>query len=647
VITFKSLSLEDFGPYYGRQGIELAPNGVTIVYGENGSGKTILLNAFRFALFGHLLGRRATASDLNLLVNTDAKAAGRDEFKVTLTFDSDGIPWELTRRYKMKEPSHEPEVSLLKEGVPLGPNETKAEISRLIPETISRFFLFDGELLQQYEELLEVGSKVGDQIKEAIERILGVPVLTTARSDVSELLREANKDLARLAERDDRTRQTAQALMQAETELESFQGNIQELEEQLRGLQAQHEELDSQLRRYDKTSRLMGDRDTVRSEISELEGNKARTEAELGAIAGQLWRPILAPRLRQLSHETALELAQLKTKHEEAVIRERRLEALEQPGAPCPTCGQQVDAGTRAHLLDELRSESESADSLAQKVHKHQGRYEVLAGIMRDTDEDRVRDLVAYLTDAEADLALKRGRLRDLNQQLEGVPEADLRPLTSNLVLVRTSEENTRDRLASQRKQASERSDLITRLRQALDRQGGGGTERARHKADLLTKLEALFSAAEGEYRERLRKEVEERASSIFKSLSHQPQYVGLQINEQYGLTIVHEDGSVVPIRSAGYEHLVALSLIAALHQAAPVGGPVIMDSPFQRLDEEHVENVVANLTQVADQVILLVYRRELERKAVIKQLGSNLRLEYDLRQISARHTEILEKVGR
>ncbi len=629
MITFRSLTLENFGPYKATEGIDLAPTGVTIIYGENGTGKTILLNAFRFVLFGHILGRSSSTSDLNLLVNTEAREAGANEFKVTLSFQSDEVPYELTRRYRISEPPRDPEVTLLRDGVPQGPNEAKAELNRLIPETISRFFLFDGELLQQYEELLRVGSKVGDQIKEAIERILGVPVLTAARSDASDLLREANKELARLAERDDRTRQTAQSLMQAETELENFQKNIQELEEQIQGLSVQHEHLESQLRRYDKTSRLMGDRDRVRSEISDLAASKATAERELGLIAGQLWRAILAPRLRRLSEEAALELTHLKVQHQEAVVREQQMDALQKPGAPCPTCGQNMHEDMRAHLLEQLNTNTGSAESFAHKLRKLQARSDVLIGMVRDAGEDRVRDLLDQLADAEADLASKRGKLRDLDQQLESVPEAGIRDLTNSLVLVRTSEVNTRERLADQRSEAGQRSDIITRLRQALERQGGTTTQQARYKADLLAMLEALFTRAEGDYRERLRSEVEERASAIFRTFSHQQEYVGLRINEQYGLTIVHKDGSDVPIRSAGFEHLVALSLIAALHQAAPVSGPVIMDSPFQRLDEEHVENVVANLTQVAGQVILLVYRRELDREVVIQQMGGTLQREY------------------
>ena len=39
-----------------------------------------------------------------------------------------------------------------------------------------------------------------------------------------------------------------------------------------------------------------------------------------------------------------------------------------------------------------------------------------------------------------------------------------------------------------------------------------------------------------------------------------------------------HKDASREPRRSAGYEHIVALSLVAALQRCAPSKGPIFMD---------------------------------------------------------------------
>jgi DNA sulfur modification protein DndD len=118
--------------------------------------------------------------------------------------------------------------------------------------------------------------------------------------------------------------------------------------------------------------------------------------------------------------------------------------------------------------------------------------------------------------------------------------------------------------------------------------------------------------------------------------------YAGLHINESYGLTIVHRDGRAEEARSAGAEHVVALALMGALQNNAPLRGPIVMDSPFGRLDEGHTSNVVATLPEMAEQVVLLVYESEVGRDRIRELLGSRLTREYELQRVSARRTNIV-----
>jgi len=127
----------------------------------------------------------------------------------------------------------------------------------------------------------------------------------------------------------------------------------------------------------------------------------------------------------------------------------------------------------------------------------------------------------------------------------------------------------------------------------------------------------------------------------LFVQLTSEPEYKGLKINESYGLTIVHQDGTDIPVRSAGAEHIVALSLMGALQRNAPLRGPIVMDSPFGRLDETHTTKVVQSLPSMADQVMLLVYESELDPKQARNELKGKLRKEYRIERVSARHSDL------
>ena len=153
-----------------------------------------------------------------------------------------------------------------------------------------------------------------------------------------------------------------------------------------------------------------------------------------------------------------------------------------------------------------------------------------------------------------------------------------------------------------------------------------------------------MFGAAVERYKADLRGRVEATASKLFLSMTTEKQdYAGLMINEGYGLTIRHRDGRAEEARSAGAEHVVALALMGALQHNAPLRGPIVMDSPFGRLDESHTTNVIRTLPEMAEQVVLFVYEAEVGKARTRELLGRHLLREYHLERVSARRTNVRE----
>ena len=151
-----------------------------------------------------------------------------------------------------------------------------------------------------------------------------------------------------------------------------------------------------------------------------------------------------------------------------------------------------------------------------------------------------------------------------------------------------------------------------------------------------------VFAAAIERYKANLRARVEKTASKLFRSMTtEKDDYTGLTINSNYGLTIRHRDGGAEHHRSAGAEHVVALALMGALQKNAPLRGPIVMDSPFGRLDGGHTSNVIQTLPDVAEQVVLLVYKSEVDKTRMRELLGSALVREYELHRVDSRQTRI------
>ena len=242
------------------------------------------------------------------------------------------------------------------------------------------------------------------------------------------------------------------------------------------------------------------------------------------------------------------------------------------------------------------------------------------------------------------DIATRKDELAELNKQLEEVDEATLRKDKSEYEKTVRAIDAAERSLKKCQDDIGKNRTLAANLQKQLDKHSGGDLDGERNRRNLYSKIHDLFNEAVAAYREQLRVHVEEDATRFFKSLTTEPDYAGLRINQNYGLTIVHKDGEDIPVRSAGAEHVVALCLVGALQNNAPLQGPIIIDSPFGRLDSGHKSNIVRSLPELAKQVVLLVYEDELPAGLAREELKGKLKAEWRLVRQSARHTELARR---
>jgi len=134
-------------------------------------------------------------------------------------------------------------------------------------------------------------------------------------------------------------------------------------------------------------------------------------------------------------------------------------------------------------------------------------------------------------------------------------------------------------------------------------------------------------------FREEQKDRVENTATEIFKQIRSKEDFDRLEINDQYGLSIITKQNTVLnrsEWRSSGEEQLVALSLVGALNKCAQVEAPIFMDTPFGRLDVKHGERVLKYLPNMSKQLVLLVTDREF-REGDEVHLSGNIKTDLTL----------------
>ena len=651
------LSTVNFMPYAGKMTLSFptdSERNVMFVFADNMRGKTSLLNALRWAFYGRALGRHSREILLNDLVNKEAAMAGDWTMEACVTFEADGHRYELRRRATKRSLVSRPtrpedfEVSraLQKDGSVIGDHLIDAEINRFVPEQTSRFFLFDGELLQEYESLLIDGSEQGEQIKMAIEQALGVPTLIRGREDAQTLLKSAQRQQSKDIEKVAGLEKQAERQRSLQTQIDSLERDIEDLNLRLKSTKVDRADLDDFIERtetiYKAKEALVAKKDAQRRNT---ERQDELTANRLGLVR-DAWRDIQRQKLtfrRDRLQEDSGRLA------DAAIERGRiagKIEQLKQSIVTevCNACGQPLHQGQREKAVSEVATLEDKIAGLAVDETQRQS----LAVDVRDLNRLLRPGSISEIEAADRELARLSVELTQIDNEIEKLDDQVKGQDTAEITSKRTRRDSVfreevrleHDIKSSKMNRDKAQKDLEM-LSIALERFPAARSARSSQLVRVASALDRIFTRSIDQLRDDLKSRVELLASSAFKSLTTQDKYSGLRINNNYGLSIIDENGDEVTVRSAGAEQIVALSLIDGLSRAGRTAGPVVMDTPFGRLDLQHRANILKYLPTTTNQLILLVHEGEINKSADMADIGKRIGCLYEIKEVNPRHSRI------
>jgi DNA sulfur modification protein DndD len=663
MMLIERLQVENFGPYYGVNELRLRgqANELVLIHGENMAGKTSLLNAVRWGLYGVAKDRAGDAMPTFKLVNSDAYAEGAARLSVTLYLISREGSAEARIRLRrqrqakreIKNPSADRDfdqhLDVEVDGNILPSSQYDDVVNNLLPERISRFFLFDGELLKEYEELVQDDSSAhAREVKRAIEMILGVPAALNGKDDLSALAGEASRRFNREARKHREFEESAVAADALQDEVERLEKELGVLNTQLgehqTALQICRQELEKHQHLAQSAIALAEVEGELKAtEVTERENRERRRE-----LAKDFWRDVLEPRLKHEIDALDRERDQIALALREQAELERQARehqrALEED--VCASCGQSIPEESRLKArtaLAEVNARLEQIDASAD-----QERHDTLGAVIRRLRDIAPAGVASGIEQIERDLLRLAATSHRLRRRKESI-EHDLHGFDPERFHAHDRERNRLLKLIGETEAAVARTEEeLARKRAELRahertmREKDEPTLRKlRIERDLLTQAESVFEGSIEDLIEELRGDVEREASEIFRELTTDKTYSGLRINENYGLMIVGSNGEVVPVRSAGAEQVVALSLIGALNRLAAKRGPVIMDTPFGRLDRTHRENIMRFVPTLADQVALLVHSGELDPERDLAHVRAAVSAEFEIRHVESTKSEL------
>jgi DNA sulfur modification protein DndD len=424
---------------------------------------------------------------------------------------------------------------------------------------------------------------------------------------------------------------------------------IVELDQDLKEQYKEQVQIEDMMRKTEQFREWQGELDNLLRNVDRNEKTLSNQILEMRSISKDMWRGMLRKRIDEVLTDLRERTNLLENKKNQKTITDKLIDDIKVAiyERSCPLCEQAINENALENLqrrIQDTSSHTGLSEDEKTELFQAKNRIEVLKYMLHDSVRSKVRAIENQITMLSVDIDSDKQKIQELQQRAaEYSGDYDsIRELPINYSKIMQKINN----LTASKKGENEkledlklrRDQLMTQIRKLAS---GADLKEATRKLDLCEQIYQLFESGVSEYRDELRSNVEKDATDLFVSIAGDPDYVSLKINDNYGLSIVHRTGSLVPGRSSGYEHVVALSLIGTLHKNAPLQGPIIMDSPFFRLDKTHKKNIAKTLPKMAGHVILLAYNGEIDRGVAIEELEENLVREYSLQRITSLHTYI------
>lgn len=386
MIVFRNLTMRNFMSVGNvTQALRMDQHGLTLVLGNNldlggdgarnGVGKTTMVNALSYALYGSAL---TNIRKENLLNKTNSK-----NMLVTVEFEKNGNRYKIERGRKPNVLHFFVDDNEVNEA---NTDEGAGE-NRVTQEAIDRVIGMGPEMFKHLVALNTytqpfLSLKANEQ-RDIIEELLGI----TQLSEKAEVLREHIKN--------------------TKEQIRDEESRIKALQEANQRVQASIDDLERRSRTW--ATKKTTDMSALDAAILELEGTDI--EAELEAHRALVTFKENDNRLKLANKELALRQSNVKKLQEALKLAESNLVHLKEHR--CPSCGQDVHDAKH----DEMSAGAEQAVNLAKDALKEEHGYLAQADMaVRTIGELGERPKTKYLNLEDA--AAHKNNLENLKQQL-------------------------------------------------------------------------------------------------------------------------------------------------------------------------------------------------------------------------------------
>ncbi|KRH97772.1 AAA family ATPase [Cylindrospermopsis raciborskii CHAB3438] len=645
-----SIKFCNFRSFYG-QTPEIAIAGgefqnTTIIHGNNGAGKTSLLNGFTWVLYEKFTAAFAVTEQL---VNKRAiSEVGEDqavECWVEVGWEHEGVRYRAKRNCRVYKNPTTIDATKTKltiqivgdDGKWYFPIEQPEEIiNNILPVSLHQYFFFDGERI---EEIVRSDKKA--EIAEATEIFLGVKVIDLATKHLKEAKKTLDSELAAIG--DAETKQLLKQQSKLEKEISKISQRQTEIAEDLESQQVFKKDISARLVELSSVRDLQERRES-------LENQKRNNYDELKKTKESLKKAISKQAYTLLLSETTVKFRQIivafkqRGQLKSGISREFVSELMK--SGRC-ICGAELKEGGNGHfhvksLLRKTGSSSveETAIRMGAQIDDLEKQAQLFLEMI-NREQQRIYQLKTSLSDIEMNLD-------SIEEILRKDPNEDISGLQKRLDEIEARIDDLNREQGSNEKEISHLNteiDLVVK-QIAKQKQNEGRQILAQRRIIATQDAIDILTEVKNRQEKQFRLQLEKRVQEIFSEISVTP-YIP-KISEKYELTLVENTTGIeaAVAASTGENQILSLSFIASIIDKVREWSekkkimmvpdsstfPIVMDSPFGSLDANSRRHIAQTIPKLANQLVVLVtktqWREEVESE-IMERIGKEYVLTY------------------
>lgn len=666
-MLLKSLKLSNFRQFKNEE-ISFSTDkerNVTIIIGENGTGKTTFAQAFFWCLYGETEFK--DQSMLNKIVAAEMTPNNEAIVKVSLSLIHNEIEYQIVRDqiYK-KDYSNNVKATYSTVNIQYKrngqqeylkkPSEIELRIKEILPKELSKYFFFDGERIEKMSKEIQSGRK-SNEFADAVSGLLGLDAFASA---MWHLKSKSQNCIIRSYENSYNSKSDVKILGYTQ-EIERYQNELDKIETRLSEIETESEkakdrkdDLTEKIKKYADGERLQKEKESLVRKLAAEQNAKNKTVETMlsqfnNSASSYFSRSMIKQSVEKLKNEdfTNKDIPEMHAKTIDFLIKK----------GTC-ICGNPLEAGSDAYnniinLLNYLPPQSIGI-SVGQFVKESRIRAKSSANLF-----DMISSTMCVIREQEINIKEILGDIDSIDKNFKGEDVSTI--VKNHYIEIQICEKIIRDRDEEKNELIERRGSCTTKRERAItERSALTLLDESNRKIEIYKayaqymydELEQVYSENEAN----IRKKLEETINEIFKSIYNGG--MSLTIDDKYNISVLVDDFegfnnnietstaqsiSVIFAFISGIIKMARESNLASDESSKLLASepyPLVMDAPLSAFDKKRIKTVCEALPNIAEQIIIFI--KDTDGDIAEEHLGIKVGCRYKFEKSSEFETKLI-----